>query len=139
MHSSTAAPSRFSWVARPMRRGRRRALVIATYTVFAAFMASMYAGYTSDPRWPTPLAVVAVLVFGVTAATFIRVGTSPGYAADTVDRALDERQRQVRDRAYRAAYYGLTLLFGGLSLVVMYVSGDDTAWSGLRTLTVFMP
>jgi hypothetical protein len=80
-----------------------------------------------------------VLLFGATAVTFIRVVTSPGYAADTVDRALDERQRQVRDRAYRAAYYGLTLLFGTLSLVVMYTAGDDATWSSVRTLAMLMP
>jgi hypothetical protein len=113
--------------------------VIASYLLFVAFMATMYAGYTADPRWPAGLAVAAVLLFAATAATFIRVVTSPGYAADTVDRALDEQQQQVRNRAYRSAYIGPTLLFGALTLVVMYAAGEDASWSNFRTLAVFMP
>jgi len=134
MHSSTTAPSRFTWVARPLRRGQRRTLVIGMYAAFAAFIASLYFGSTSDPRWPLPLAIAAILLFGVTAAAFIRVATSPGYAADSLDRALDERQRQVRDRAYRVAYYGLTLLFGGVSLIVLYAATET-----LQTIAPFLP
>jgi hypothetical protein len=139
MHSFTAAPSRFNWVASPMRRSRRRVLVMATYVGFAAFMVTMYGGYTAEPRWPSPLAVMAVLLFAATAVAFIRVVTAPGYAADTLDRALDERQRLVRDRAYRGAYYTLTLLFGALSLAVMYTAGNDSGWSALRAYALFLP
>jgi hypothetical protein len=139
MHSSTAAPSRFSWVARPMPRSRRRALVVATYTGFAAFMVVMYRGYTAEPRWPAPLAIIAVILFVATAAAFIRLVTAPGYAADTVDRRLDERQRLVRDRAYRVAYYMLTLLFGGLSLGILYAAASDDAWSSVRVAALFLP
>ena len=88
MHSSTAALSRFNWLARPLPRAQRRTLVIAMYALFVGFVGTMYAAYTSDPRWPAPLAVFDVLLFGATAVTFIRVVTSPGYAADSVDRAL---------------------------------------------------
>ena len=45
----------------------------------------------------------------------------------------------VRDRAYRMAYYGLTLLFGGLSLIVMYAAGNDSSWSSLRVAALFFP
>jgi hypothetical protein len=134
MHSSNTLPARFTWVARPMRRGQRRTLVIGMYAAFASFIASLYFGSTADPRWPLPLAIAAIFLFGVTAAAFIRVVTSPGYAADSLDRALDERQRQVRDRAYRIAYYGLTLLFGGVSLIVLYTPTET-----LPALAPFLP
>ena len=139
MHSTAATPSRFGWAARPMTRSRRRALVLATYVTFAAFMVVMYRGYTAEPRWPGPLAVVAVILFVATGAAFVRLVTAPGYAADTLDRRLDERQRQVRDRAYRLAYYGLTVLFGAFSLVLMYAAGSDDGWTSIRVAALFLP
>ena len=139
MHSSTAAPSRFSWAVRPMARSRRRLLVLATYLCFAVFLVVMYRGYTAEPRWPGLLGLVAVILFVATAAAFMRLVTAPGYAADTLDRPLDERQRLVRDRAYRLAYYVLTLLFGALSLGALYAASNDDAWSSVRVATLFVP
>ncbi len=55
------------------------------------------------------------------------------------DWRLDERQRLVRDRAYRVAYYALTILFGGLSLLVMYAAGNDEGWPALRETALFLP
>jgi hypothetical protein len=78
-------------------------------------MAALVAGYTAVPRWPWWLAVVATMLFVSTAIAYVGRVYAPGYAADTVDRRLDERQRLVRDRAYRVAYYALTIVFGGLS------------------------
>src|SRR5262245_444503 len=103
MSSSTAAPSRRGWALRPLGRGRRRVLVVGVYVGFAAFMAAMYAGYTAVPRWPGWLAIIAIVLFCATAVAFVRLITAPGYAADTLDARLDERQRQVRDHAYRLA------------------------------------
>ena len=91
MQNFTASSARARWFAQPLGRARRRALVLATYASFVAFMLSMYAGYTSAPRWPAPLAVLAVVLVVATGAIFIRVVTSPGYTADTADRALDAR------------------------------------------------
>jgi len=125
--------------ARPMSRSARRRLVVAMYLGFVAFLAATYAGYTSDPRWPWWLAVLAVATFVATGFAFVRLALAPGYTADTLDRFLDERQRQVRDRAYRAAYYLMTGLFLVLSLVVMYAAGDDQAWSALRGPALFLP
>lgn len=139
MREFTTVPSRFSWVARPMKRSRRRTLVLATYLGFAAFMAVMYRGYTNEPRWPAPLAVSAAILFVATAAAFLRLLTAPGYAADSVDRRLDERQRLVRDRAYRVAYYGLTLLFGALSLGVLYAASSEDNWSSVQVAALFVP
>lgn len=42
-----------------------------------------------------------------------------GYAADALDRTLDERQGQVCDRAYHAPFYTLSERFGVLSLVLV--------------------
>src|SRR5262245_54875201 len=111
-----------------MSRASRRVLVVATYVGFAAFLIVQYRGYFAEPGWPTPLGVAAIVLFVATAAAFVRVVIAPGYAADTVDRRLDERQRLVRDRAYRIAYYALTLMFGAFSLVVRYTTGDDEGW-----------
>ncbi len=122
-----------------MLRSRRRALVVATYLGFAAFMLAMYRGYTAEPRWPALLAIFAAILFVATAAAFVRLVTAPGYAADTLDRRLDERQRLVRDRAYRVAYYALTLLFGALSLAVLYAAGNDEAWQSMRVPALFLP
>src|SRR5215467_2649142 len=138
MHNSAAVPpSRSSWITRPMPRRARRALVVATYALFGAFMLVMYLGYTADPRWPSGLGVTAVVLFLATAIAFVRLVTAPGYAADTLDRRLDERQRFVRDRAYRVAYYALTLMFGAFSLAVMYAAGNDAVWPSLRDAAVF--
>ncbi len=122
---------------RPMLRSRRRALVVATYVGYAAFLAVLYAGYTA--HWPLGLGVLALLLFGGTALAFVQLIRAPGYAADTLDARLDERQRQVRDRAYRSAYYALTLLFGVLSLIFMYAAGSDTSWQGIRDQALLLP
>ena len=50
-----------------------------------------------------------------------------------------ERQGLVRDRAYRVAYYALTIVFGGLSLLVMYAAGNDEGWPALRETALFLP
>ena len=139
MHNSASTHSRFSWAARPLPRNRRRALVIATYLGFIAFVLVTYRGLTAEPRWPSELAATAVLLFVATAAAFVRLVTAPGYAADTVDRRLDERQRLVRDRAYRIAYYVLTLLFGAFSLAVMYTAGSDDSWTSVRSAALLLP
>lgn len=133
-----AHPNRFRSV-RPMPRDARRRLVVAMYAAFAAFLAIMYFGYTATPRWPWPLGVLAVAAFLATGYGFVRLVYAPGYAADTVDRFLDERQRLVRDQAYRAAYYPVTALLLVLSLVVMYAAGGDASWSALRDLAPFVP
>ena len=135
MHSSAVA----SWALSPMPRASRRVLVIADYVGFAAFVVVMYLGYTAQPRWPVWLSIAAIILFVATALCFIRMVTAPGYAADTLDRRLDERQRQVRDRAYRAAYYALTLLFGALALAVMYAAANEETWQSLRDAALLMP
>ena len=139
MHSSSATSSRFSWALQPLPRNRRRSLVLATYAAFAAFMLVMYRGYTATPRWPAELAVGAVILFVLTATAFVRLVGAPGWAADTLDRRLDERQRLVRDRAYRVAFYVLTLLFGAGCLAVMYAAGSEAGWGAMRELALFAP
>src|SRR5262249_21263665 len=124
---------------RPMSREARRRLVIAMYAGYALLLVFTYLGYTSTPRWPSWLAILAVGTFLATGFGFVRVVMSPGYAADTLDRHLDERQRVVRDRAYRNAYYGITALLLILSVVVMYAAGNDESWSALRQLAAFFP
>jgi hypothetical protein len=139
MHSSRTLPSRFGPAWQPLPRARRRALVVGVYVGFAAVMAAMYAGATAVPRWPVWLGVIAIALFLATALGFVRLVAAPGYAADTLDRQLDERQRMVRDHAYRLAYYALTLLFILLSLVVMYAAGNDASWQALREPALFLP
>lgn len=135
MHNVVAARG----TPRPMPRGQRRLLVIASYIGFAAFMTVMYFGAFATPRWPLGLGVLAVLLFGATAVAFVQLVRAPGYAADTVDARLDERQRQVRDRAYRFAYYALTILFGALSLAFMYAAGNDAGWQSIRDMALLLP
>jgi hypothetical protein len=89
--------------------------------------------------WPSWLAILAITAFVATAFGFVRLVLSPGYVADTIDRHLDERQRLVRDRAYRVAYYGISAALLLLSLVVLYAAGDDVSWSTLRQLAPFLP
>jgi hypothetical protein len=79
------------------------------------------------------------MLFVSSAIAYVRLVYAPGYAADTVDRRLDERQRLVRDRAYRVAYHALTILFGGLSLLVMYAAGNDEGWPALRETALLLP
>ncbi len=126
-------------VRRPMPLQRRRALVVATYIGFAAFMFALYAGYTAAPRWPLWLGVTAIALFVATTAAFVVLVRAPGYAADVLDSRLDERQRQVRDHAYRVAYYGLTLLFGVLSLFVMYAAGSNAGWQSIQDMALLLP
>jgi hypothetical protein len=139
MHSSPSTTARANWLSSPLPRAPRRALVVAVYLGFLVFMAIMYRGAFSEPRWPGWLAVLAVLVFGATAFGFVRLVTAPGYCADTLDRQLDERQRLVRDHAYRGAYYLVTLLFGLFALAVMYAAGDDGTWPSLRQAALLLP
>jgi hypothetical protein len=113
--------------------------MIAMYTGFAVLLVVTYFGYTSSPRWPSWLAVLAVCTLLATAFGFVRLVTAPGYAADTLDRHLDERQRLVRDRAYRGGYYIISALLLLLSVVVMYAAGNDDSWSVLRQLAPFLP
>src|SRR5262245_39183600 len=122
MHSSTASRPRFAWATRALPRGTRRALVLAVYAGFAAFMAVMYLGVPAGPRCRAQLALAAIVRFAATTVAFVRLVTAPGYAADVLDPRLDERQRQVRDHAYRLAYYGLTVLVGVFALAVMYAA-----------------
>jgi len=135
MHSIAQHPA----VRRPMSLRRRRALVVATYVGFAAFMVTLYAGYTAAPRWPFWLGCSAIILFVATAAAFIALVRAPGYAADVLDARLDERQRQVRDHAYRFAYYGLTILFGGFSLLVMYAAGSNASWQAIQDMALLLP
>ena len=133
------APMRIARSARPTSRYARRRLVIAMYAGYAALLVVTYLGYTSVPRWPSWLAILAIITFLATGYGFVRVAMSPGYVADTLDRHLDERQRLVRDRAYRVAYYGISAAMLVLSLVVLYAAGDDQSWSTLRQLAPFGP
>jgi hypothetical protein len=78
MHSIARHPA----VRRPMSLRRRRALVVATYVGFAAFMVTLYAGSTAVPRWPVWLGCSAIVLFAATAAVFGALVRAPGYAAD---------------------------------------------------------
>jgi hypothetical protein len=109
------------------------------YAGYAALLVFTYLGYTSVPRWPAWVTIMAIVTFLATGYGFVRLVLSPGYVADTLDRHLDERQRLVRDRAYRVAYYVITASVLLLSLIVLYAAGDDASWSTLRQLTPFLP
>ena len=135
MHSLAHHPS----VRRPMSLQRRRALVIVTYLGFTLFLVALYAGYAAVPRWPFWLGCTTIVLFAATAAAFIALVRAPGYAADVLDARLDEGQQQVRDHAYRFAYYGLTVLFGVLSLVLMYAAGSNASWQSIQDMALLLP
>jgi hypothetical protein len=122
-----------------MPRTWRRGVVLAMYAGFAVFLAIMYLGYSATPRWPWWLAVPAIVTFVATGYAFVRLAMAPGYAADTLDRFLDERQRLVRDRAYRVAYYVVTGLMILLSVGVIYIAGSEDTWSAWREPALFLP
>ena len=139
MPEFTLARSHRAGATRPMPRNIRRRLVIAMYVGFAIFLTIMYIGYTATPRGPLWLGVLAVATFVATGYGFVRLVAAPGYAADTIDRFLDERQRLVRDRAYRVAYYPVTALLLVVSVVTLYAAGSDHGWSLLRVPALFLP
>src|SRR5262245_34595295 len=108
MQRVTAPPAPWCRPARPVTRAGRRRLVVALYAAYAAFLVVLSTGYSATPRWPWGLAALALLAFLATGALLVRLAVAPGYVADTADRFLDERQRLVRDRAYRVAYAVVT-------------------------------
>ncbi len=139
MHSSTSRSSPWRGFTSPLSRGQRRALVVAMYLAFAAFVAVLQAGSTHQPRWPTTLAVPAILLFIGFFACFARLLFAPGYVADTGDRALDERQRAVRNGAYRTSYLIVVGLFLILSLILLVPTYTETQWIQIRDLAVLLP
>ena len=86
-----------------LTRRRRRAAVLATYLGYAALVGSFWLNGAADlPRWTAmlPIAAGAALLAGLT-TVFVGAWWD---RANQVDAALDERERAVRDRAYRSSY-----------------------------------
>lgn len=99
-------------------RRRHRLAVLALYVGYPSVVGLLWLGSQLHRGWsplraaltvPLALSVVAVLVGG-----FILLSRPAINLPNIADRDLDERQRQVRDRAYRIAY---RLAGGALFLV----------------------
>lgn len=113
-------------------RQQRRWLVILNYLGFGGACFMGVSGRLGDALgagdvWKLILMAgsLASLALGLYCGTLLYFATQK--IADLPDRALDERQRQVRDRAMR---YAFTILLGGIIVVLWLAWGDLTFdWS----------
>ncbi|ADI15604.1 hypothetical protein [Truepera radiovictrix] len=80
---------------RALSRRQRRALVLASAAVLAAGVLVALAGVSGLALW----ALIGCYALGSAGLSW-----SVGFVDALPDRALDERQQAVRDRAHRAAY-----------------------------------
>jgi hypothetical protein len=91
------------------KQSRRRAAVMAIYFVGAAQMFFLY-GLQEDwfPKWGAILGLAAAaLLFAGSVALLNRLTKDYGMESDRVG---DERQRRVRDSAFRTAYQWFTVM-----------------------------
>lgn len=106
-------------------RQRRRAAVVATYL---GYLAMSGAWYVASAQRSAGLFVL-VLVLGVVMLTGLAVLLTSWvwYAANETTAKLDERQQQVRDRAYLHSY---RLFAGIVTLVAVYggLAWDTGLW-----------
>jgi hypothetical protein len=113
-------PTATSWRSRLAQQGPRRALVWAWALCCAGFII-LGALEIEGPVW----FVLFALTFGADVLLFV----STHRIADRPTSSLDERERSVRNRAYRTAYlivfYGLTAVIGGALL--LFFSGSEVA------------
>lgn len=100
----------------------RRALVLATYLGYILLVAMFWARSVRDlPAW----FLLLVLAPGsVTLLSFVGLYTATHSIADQPDKRLDERQRLIRDRAYRSAYQVLAAVFL-MSALYSYIALDS--------------
>ncbi len=118
----------------PSGRTIRRALVLATYLGYMVLVAMFWARSVRDlPNW----FLLLILVPGfVTLLSFAGLYTSTYSMADQPDKRLDERQRMVRDRAYRLAYQVVaTVLLLLIFYAMVAIDGGDLWFP--RTLNQF--
>lgn len=104
----------------------RRALVLATYLGYMVLVAMFWARSVRDlPDW----FLLLILVPGfVTLLSFAGLYTSTYSMADQPDKRLDERQRMVRDRAYRFAYQALAAVFLVAALYAYIALDSGSLW-----------
>lgn len=110
----------------PSGRTIRRALVLATYLGYMVLVAMFWARSVRDlPNW----FLLLILVPGfVTLLSFAGLYTSTYSMADQPDKRLDERQRMVRDRAYRFAYHALAAVFLVAALYAYIALDSGSLW-----------
>jgi hypothetical protein len=100
-------------VNRDSSRGRRRGAVAAHYVAMALALVSWFGATSVDGQGLFWSLIVAFLVFSLVGGhIFVVVKSSTQRVAEQWgDGTLDERQRQVRDGAYRLAYVVLAGVF----------------------------
>lgn len=125
-----------AWWAAALGRSIRRGLVVFMYASFLAFLVGLY---VANGTFTPPLAGITLAAGVVALVAWVRLLWAPGFVGDLTDHHLDERQRAIRDRAYRNSYLiTVTLVLVG-ALIAMYWSGSDDQWSQLRIPGRFLP
>lgn len=115
-------------------RATRRVLVTVTYLGYAFFVWAFWAARTLDVAlWTILLAAVPALA---TMLCYVALYAYTRSIADRSDRQLDERERMVRDRAYRLAYQVVaTVLLLLIFYAMVAIDGGDLWFP--RTLNQF--
>jgi hypothetical protein len=103
--------------------------VVATYGGYAAVVGLFWLNANADlPLWTAVLLLLAGLVL---LAGLLSIFFGQGHAVDLAnqtDAALDERERQVRDRAFRFAYIWLAAAFTLLVTYAAIASDSGLGW-----------
>ena len=96
----------FGWIVdRDSSHGRRRRAVVAHFLAILVALVAWHLG-TSSPEglfWPSMVAFLVFAAVGSLICVAVKNSTQR-IAEGWGDDGLDERQREVRDRSYRAAY-----------------------------------
>lgn len=113
----------------PLPRAWRRRAVVAIYGGYATVVGLFWLNANADlPLWTGVLPLLAglVMLFGVSAILFGQ--GHPVDLANQTDEVLDERERQVRDRAFRFAYMGLAAAFTLLAVYGAMAADSGLGW-----------
>ncbi len=136
-------------------RARRRRAVLALYLGYPLFVASLWGGsalrHHGEPGLAWAMVVpLAVTVVAMLAGGYILLSRTAINLPNMSDRVLDERQRLVRDRAYRisfrlvsgvllsAALYMMMALSSGWSVPHTADAGQAIFW-GVFVVTTTLP
>lgn len=102
---------------------------MATYGGYAAMVAAFWLKANADlPGWPAVLPVLAGVVMFAGLSTIVSGSGGRRDLANETDAALDERERQVRDHAYRFAYVGVASAFMLLITYAAIVHDSGRGW-----------
>jgi hypothetical protein len=106
-------------------RAARRGLVLSLYLGYALILTLFATREALPSGWFAPLAFILLLV---TALSYIGLYTSTRSVADASDGQLDERERSVRDSAYRFAYQALSGTFLLSAFYTMVAMDGGSLW-----------